>query len=74
VPLCRDHHWQLHHRGNEVAWRVQQIAPLQVQTILGKRPCYLSTAHRLLDLGEPERVDTKFRRDIKTDEGSGFVS
>jgi hypothetical protein len=31
VPLCRDHHRQLHHHGNEVAWWANvHIAPLEV--------------------------------------------
>jgi hypothetical protein len=31
VPLCRDHHRQLHHHGNEVAWWANvQIAPMAV--------------------------------------------
>jgi len=31
VPLCREHHRQLHHHGNEVAWWANvQIAPLAV--------------------------------------------
>jgi hypothetical protein len=30
VPLCRDHHQQLHHHGNETAWWANlQITPLQ---------------------------------------------
>jgi hypothetical protein len=30
VPLCRDHHQQLHHHGNETAWWANlQIMPLQ---------------------------------------------
>lgn len=30
VPLCRDHHRQLHHHGNEIAWWGNvQIAPLE---------------------------------------------
>ncbi len=30
VPLCRDHHQQLHHHGNETAWWTNlQIMPLQ---------------------------------------------
>jgi hypothetical protein len=31
VPMCRAHHRQLHHHGNEVAWWANvQIAPLAV--------------------------------------------
>jgi hypothetical protein len=31
VPLCRDHHFQLHHYGNEAAWWADlKINPLQV--------------------------------------------
>ncbi len=31
VPLCRDHHQQLHHHGNEAAWWANaQIAPMAV--------------------------------------------
>jgi hypothetical protein len=30
VPLCRDHHWQLHHHGNEAAWWANlKIAPME---------------------------------------------
>jgi hypothetical protein len=31
VPLCRDHHQQLHQAGNEVAWWHElQIKPLEI--------------------------------------------
>jgi ERF superfamily len=30
VPLCRDHHQQLHHQGNEIAWWANlQITPIE---------------------------------------------
>jgi hypothetical protein len=30
VPLCRDHHQQLHHHGNEIAWWANvHLAPLE---------------------------------------------
>jgi hypothetical protein len=31
LPLCRDHHQQLHQAGNEVAWWHEvQIKPLEI--------------------------------------------
>jgi hypothetical protein len=31
VPLCREHHQQLHHHGNEAAWWANlKIAPLEI--------------------------------------------
>jgi hypothetical protein len=35
VPLCRDHHTQLHHQGNEAAWWANlNIAPLEMASEL----------------------------------------
>jgi hypothetical protein len=35
VPLCRDHHIQLHHFGNEAAWWANiQLAPLEIAKTL----------------------------------------
>jgi hypothetical protein len=38
VPLCRDHHQQLHQAGNEVAWWHQvHIKPLEIATQLWEK-------------------------------------
>jgi hypothetical protein len=35
VPLCRDHHAQLHRHGNEPAWWANmQVAPLEIASTL----------------------------------------
>ena len=45
VPLCRDHHQQLHRHGNELAWWANvKLAPLEVAkslweaTLSGREP------------------------------------
>jgi hypothetical protein len=43
VPLCRDHHRDLHRYGNEVAWWANlQIAPLQIAKELWHTSCSIS--------------------------------
>src|SRR3954454_12731505 len=45
VPLCREHHQQLHRHGNEVAWWANvQITPLPVATELWRQHCCKTTA------------------------------
>jgi hypothetical protein len=71
VPLCRDHHRQLHRHGNEVAWWSNlQIAPLPVanllwqETLLGLQ---LSIPHKSFDPVEQDQPEIQSQRDIKTD-------
>jgi hypothetical protein len=65
VPLCRDHHRELHPFGNEIAWWANlQIAPLEVANDLWQATqCgqHNSIPHRLLepgarDLGQPHGI------------------
>ena len=45
VPLCREHHQELHRHGNEVAWWANlQITPLPVATELWRQHCCKTTA------------------------------
>ena len=45
VPLCREHHRQLHRHGNELAWWANlQIAPLPVATELWRQHCFEAAA------------------------------
>jgi ERF superfamily len=51
VPLCRDHHIQLHHQGNEAAWWANlKIAPLETaselwnETLRQQRPSFAEAA------------------------------
>src|SRR5437868_3353371 len=48
VPLCRDHHQELHRRGNERAWWASvQVSPVEIartlweETLLGKERPHL---------------------------------
>lgn len=46
VPLCRDHHQELHRHGNEMAWWANvQVAPLQIAQKLWEAS---SSAHTLI--------------------------
>ena len=41
VPLCREHHQELHRHGNELAWWANvQITPLPVATELWRQHCF----------------------------------
>ena len=41
VPLCREHHQELHRHGNELAWWADaQITPLPVATELWRQHCF----------------------------------
>jgi hypothetical protein len=41
VPLCRDHHQQLHRHGNELAWWANlQVAPIEVAKDLWDVTCF----------------------------------
>jgi hypothetical protein len=45
VPLCREHHQELHRHGNELAWWANaQITPLPVATELWRQHCF-KTSH-----------------------------
>ena len=78
VPLCRDHHQQLHREGNEVAWWANlQIAPLEVAKDLWQATLVgpdLSTEHRLFDPGGMVQATERSRRDNKTSERSRLGS
>jgi hypothetical protein len=53
VPLCRDHHQQLHHHGNEIAWWANvQITPLDVAKELWETTFLQRSAPNAL--GEPK--------------------
>jgi hypothetical protein len=40
VPLCREHHQQLHRHGNEAAWWAnQQIVPIEIARQLWEATC-----------------------------------
>jgi hypothetical protein len=44
VPLCRDHHQQLHRHSNEIGfWANVQIAPIPVATELWRQHCFGKT-------------------------------
>jgi hypothetical protein len=50
VPLCREHHRQLHRHGNELAWWANaQIAPLPVATELWRQHCFEAAATKEFD-------------------------
>jgi hypothetical protein len=54
VPLCRDHHEQLHRHGNEMAWWANvQIAPIRVAKELWETT--LIHAHRSVPHNQPNR-------------------
>jgi hypothetical protein len=45
VPLCREHHQELHRHGNELAWWANlQITPLPVASELWKHHCFKAAA------------------------------
>jgi hypothetical protein len=67
VPLCRDHHRDLHRHGNEIAWWSNlQIAPLEIAndlwqpTLLGDEPFL---AHERGLAGEAVPVAEQSQRD-----------
>jgi hypothetical protein len=46
VPLCRDHHAELHRHGNEIAWWANaQIAPLETAQNLWATSPQLTAPH-----------------------------
>jgi hypothetical protein len=60
VPLCREHHRQLHHHGNEVAWWANvQIAPLAEAKSL-----WDETTGRIA-AGIPHRLPAQFAEQAK---------
>jgi hypothetical protein len=72
VPLCRDHHRELHRFGNEIAWWANlQIAPLEMANDLWQATqCGPdnSIPHRLLEEGAGDRADQS-QRDVNPSGG-----
>jgi hypothetical protein len=67
VPLCREHHDELHRRGNEVAWWTNlNIAPLEVarklwEETLSERCPRSSGASPLHDIGDKKHPDRRLQ-------------
>jgi ERF superfamily len=72
VPLCRDHHRELHRFGNEIAWWANlQIAPLEVANDLWQATqCGPdnSISHQLLESAAGDRADQS-QRDVSASGG-----
>jgi hypothetical protein len=47
VPLCRDHHRELHRHGNELAWWASmQLAPIQIARELWDATLFSEISHK----------------------------
>jgi hypothetical protein len=73
VPLCRDHHRELHCFGNEIArWAIPPIAPSEVANDLWQATqCGPDNPipHQLLEAGAGDRV-SRSEKSIPAEEGA----
>jgi hypothetical protein len=80
VPLCRDHHQQLHHHGNEMAWWTNlQIAPMEAArelwaaTLLPGEP---ASDHKTTEVAkrQPGKIDPANDAERACNDGAGAIT